>query len=171
MKNKNQTKENTQWLYLAAIICAVAVIGMIAALTLPPKNETGTFIPPAFDSTAVAGIPTVEDSLAWMEVSQEGMSFSAHVCGEVIINNSKADIYFTSAEENQVWLKLRVLDTGGNILGETGLIRPGEYVQSVIFDTLPENGETIRLKLMSYEPETYYSAGAVMLNTTAKIGG
>lgn len=27
-------------------------------------------------------------------------------------------------------LKLRVLDTGGDILGETGLLNPGEYVKT-----------------------------------------
>ena len=63
-----------------------------------------------------------------------------------------------------------MLDANGNTLGETGLIRPGEYVQSVVFETIPEVGDSIGLKLMAYEPETYYSAGSATLNTTVKGG-
>ena len=59
----------------------------------------------------------------------------------------------------------------GELLGETGLIRPGEYVQSVTFDTVPASGATISMKVMAYEPETYHSAGAVTLNTTIQSGG
>ena len=65
-----------------------------------------------------------------------------------------------------MWLKVRVLDEKGNTLGETGLVRPGEYVQSVELDTVPKTGTPIVLKIMAYQPDTYYSEGAVSLNTT-----
>ena len=68
-------------------------------------------------------------------------------------------------------IKLRVLDAQGDTLGETGLIRPGEYVQSVALDALPEDGDAVTLKLMAYEPETYYSGGSVSLKTTVMMGG
>ena len=55
----------------------------------------------------------------------------------------------------------------GNILGETGLIRPGEYVKTITFDKkVPKVGDEITMKIMGYQPETYYSAGAVNLGTT-----
>lgn len=97
------------------------------------------------------------------------MSFFAHVCGRVIIENGKADLYFTNDEGNKVWLKLRITGADDDILAETGLLKPEEYVKSVFFDTVPENGTAIKLKIMAYEPETYYSAGSVSLNTT--VGG
>lgn len=168
---KHKKKSNQKGIWIAAAVCAVALIAMIAALCVPPVTQQGTFTPPPFDPAAVAGTPTVEDSLGWMKVSAEGMSFSAYICGEVIVEGGKADIWFTSEADNEVWLKLRIYDADGNILGETGLIRPGEYLQSVTFDTIPANGQSIVMKLMSYEPDTYYSMGAVNLNTTAKTGG
>lgn len=167
---KTKQKKNIL-LPLAAVLCLLSVAAMVIALIRPAEPQKGAFVPPAFDAAAIEGVPTVPEELAWLEVSQEGMSFSAHVCAEVIIENNSADLYFTSAAENEVWLKLRVLDSEGNILGETGLIKPGEYVQSVSFETQPKDGETIRLKLMGYEPKTYYSMGAVVLNTTVKMGG
>ena len=48
-------------------------------------------------------------------------------------------------------------------------MKSNEYVQTVTFDTVPESGAAIRLKIMAYKPDTYYSAGAATLNTT--MGG
>ena len=96
------------------------------------------------------------------------MAFKCSICGNVIASGGAADVYFTNSSEQEVWLKLRVLDEDGNIIGETGLIKPGEYVKSVSIDKDISDGSTIKLKIMAYEPETYYSAGAVTLNT--KIG-
>ena len=73
--------------------------------------------------------------------------------------------------EFDVWLKLRVLTADGTLLGETGLIRPGEYIKSVSLTSEVEDGTAIKLKIMAYEPDTYYSAGSVTLNTILRKGG
>ena len=91
------------------------------------------------------------------------------VCGNVIMEGSNAAVYLTNPAENEVWLKLRVLDENDNILGETGLIRPGEYVKDVALTENLTAGTKIKLKIMGYEPETYFSAGSATLNTA--IGG
>lgn len=155
--------------YIAGALCLLALAVMLAALfATGGRQETAAFVPPEFDSAAVSGVPA-PDNASWSRIYQEGMSFSAHVCGSVHISGGTADVYFTNDAENEVWLKLRVMDEDGNILGETGLLRPGEYVQTIVFDTVPENGAAIKMKIMAYEPETYYSAGAVTLNTTAAV--
>ena len=68
-----------------------------------------------------------------------------------------------------MWLKLRVLDEGGGVLGESGLVRPGEYVKDVTLAEKLPAGTKIKLKIMGYEPETYRSAGSATLNTA--VGG
>ncbi len=154
---------------IALAVCLVAVTGMVLALCLTGgESEPSAFVAPEFDSTAVVGTPT-DAGESWMPIYQDGMEFSAHICGRVMINDGLADIYFTNDEGNEVWMMLRIMDEAGNILGETGLIKPGEYVKSVKFDVVPEVGTAIKMKIMAYEPETYYSAGAVSLNTV--IGG
>lgn len=47
-------------------------------------------------------------------------------------------------------------------------MKPNEYLKAVTFTTAPQSGAKIKLKIMAYEPETYYSAGAVTLNTVAE---
>ena len=163
------TKQKNVPLLAATIICAISVVVMIVALACSEGNQAPVaFTPPPFDENAVRGMPDVPDNLGWREV--DAQVYKASICGVVTIENGNADIWFTNPESNTVWLKLRVSDANGNTLGETGLIRPGEYVQSVKFDIIPENGDAISLKLMAYEPETYYSAGSAMLNTTV-MGG
>lgn len=158
MKKKNMP------LILAAGICLVSVIVMIAVLANPRKGEVQPFTPPPFEASAVQGVPCVPEGLGWGEL--DAKVYKASVCGVIRVKDGSADVWFTNPESNTVWLKLRILDKDGNILGETGIIKPGEYVQSVVFNIVPASGDAISLKLMAYEPETYHSAGAVTLNTT-----
>ena len=156
-------------LIAAVIICVLSIIVMVAALAFSGSNpEKAVFVPPQFDENAVRGTPDVPEGLGWSEL--DAQVYKVSVCGVVILKDGKADVWFTNSEKNTVWLKLRVLDADGNILGETGLIRPGEYVEFVDFTAIPEEDDPVSLKIMAYEAETYYSAGSVTLNTTITGG-
>ena len=116
----------------------------------------------------MSGIPDVPEELGWQEL--DAQAFQVGVCGAVVLEGSQADVWLTNPEGNNVWLKLRILDEDGDVLGETGLIRPGEYVQSVTFRHGPGARCTaISMKVMAYEPETYHSGGAVTLNTVVQV--
>ena len=159
-------KKHTKYIALAAILCAVCITIMIIALSLPSKTSQGNFIPPPFDASAVKGEPRIPDELGYAEPYREGMGFCSGLCGNIIIKGDMADIYFTNKAENEVWLMLRITDESGTLLAETGIIRPGEFVQSIKFRKNPENGQKIICKIMAYEPETYYSKGYFTLKTT-----
>ncbi len=165
-------RENRLIWILAGICLVLAVAtGIILAVTGAPDGTQPPFVPPQFDAAAVDGTPNVPEDLGWYEVYKTGMSFKASVCGEIRIQNGTAKVYFTSPEENTLWLKLRIYNAKGDILGETGLIKPGQYLSDITFDILPEDGEKIVLKLMSYQPGTYHSGGSVTLNTVAQLKG
>lgn len=149
--------------YLTAA-CILALIGMILALIYGGSGAT-EFTPPPFEAAAVQGTPEVPEELGYSSPYAEGMSYRFSVCGNVVMDGSEAVVYLTNPAENEVWLKLRILDENGNRLGETGLIKPGEYVKAVFLEKPLEAGTKIRLKIMGYEPETYRSAGAIVMNT------
>ena len=67
--------------------------------------------------------------------------------------------------QHEITKRIPLLDEKGNILGETGLIRPGEYVRTLTLNGEVKPGTPVTLKIMAYEPETYHSAGAAALNT------
>lgn len=153
---------------LAAVLCAASVIAMLAALAAPRKVVREPFTPPPFESAAVEGIPEVPENLGWRELDAD--VFRMSVCGVLIPTENSVDVWFTSHEDNHAWLKLRVLDESGEILGETGLLRPGEYVRAVALNEVPEGGTAVKLKIMAYEPETYHSMGSAELSTTIRGG-
>lgn len=164
---------NKYFLPVAACVCIVAVVAMLIVLFAP---RMGTFTPPPFDEGAQQGDPSDDaesdpelkarlDSLGYSKVAADGMSFSAMLCGVLLEKDGKADVYLTNFSDNTVWMKLRITDSDGNILGETGLIKPGEYVRSIEITGKYTLGQQVRLKIMTYEPETYYSAGSANLNT------
>lgn len=146
------------------ILCIFSVIVMIFALNRD-SEERAPFVPPSFDEQAQEGTPEVPKELGWSEIYQDGMNYKVGMCGQVIDRGGFAEIYFSNSADNNVWLKLRVLDEQNRIIGETGLIKPNEYVKAVNFnETLPENAK-VKLKVMAYQPETYYSEGSIVLNT------
>ena len=164
MKNKSMIID------ILAGLCAVSVIVMAIALS-NRKVRQAEFVPPEFDPNAVLGEPTVPEELGWDTLYQDGMGYRVAVCGRLLLEGSSARVFLYNEDGNEVWLKLRIYNESGKIIAETGLIKPGEYLEAVNFDTLPRNGESVKMKIMAYEPETYYSAGSVVLNTTVRIGG
>ena len=150
---------------VAAGLCAVAVIAMIISLLCSGRQEE--FSPPPFDAAAQTGEPEVPESAGYGELDAKEFRFSA--AGELTVQDGKIDVWLTNPVDNAVWLKVRILDEHGDIVGESGLLRPGEYVQSVNLDTVPGETAAVSLKIMAYEPDTYYSAGSVALHTELKI--
>lgn len=149
-------------------ICAISLICMIVALLATGKPLQEPFVPPEFDPSAVAGTPSVLEALDWREL--DAHAFVVGICGQAVLNENSVDVWLTNPEDNMVWLKVRIQDGSGNVLGESGLICPGEYVQTVILQSVPSVGTQITLKVMAYEPKTYYSAGTVSLSTEIIAG-
>ena len=180
-RNKEKKKLNKILIFLVCTILAasVALIAIIAIALKPEEPQWAPFVPPEFDEGAVEGAPNITDpesneyradyGFPYPEEYQERLTFSTKLCGVVNIVDGKADIYFTNPEENTLWMKLRVFDEQGNVIAETGLIKPNQYLKTITFDTVPEDGSDIKLKVMTYEPETYYSGGAVSMTTSAIV--
>lgn len=184
-KNKSKKTDKKIDLFLKILVCAVIIaaivfVTMIAViLNREEPVVKAPFVAPEFDSEAIEGLPDITDPESekyredygkpYPEEYQERLTFSTLLCGKVTIVDGKADVYFTNPEENTLWMKLRVFDANNNVIAETGLIKPNEYIKTITFDTIPENGTEIKMKIMTYEPDTYYSGGSVSLNTVANV--
>lgn len=154
---------------MLGILCAVSCLSVTVMIftVISTLKDKETFTPPAFDSAAMTGMPEVPESLGYSPLEVEQF-FMAYVCGKLTVNGSNVDVYFTSPETNEVWLLLRVTDEKGKILGETGIIRPGEYVKTLRLKTVPDKETNVKLKIIAFQPETYISMGTVGLNTKLK---
>lgn len=152
---------------LCALCCLSVAVMIFTVITVKNKE---VFTPPVFDRAAIAGIPDVPENLGFSPLEVE-QGYKAYVCGKLFADGRNVDLYFTSPETNIVWLMLRITDETGNILGETGIIRPGEYVKTLVLNEMPEKEINVKLKIIAYRPETYTSMGTVGLNTKLKIKG
>ena len=154
--------QNKRIILYVGIVCVLSVVLMIVALTFDGGMKAGEFTPPAFDSSAQGGVPNVPKELGYSQVDTSAYAFS--MCGKLLNQNGSVAVYLTNPADSDVWLKLRIYDTNGKMIAESGLICQGEFVMSVAL--LDENyAGDATIKIMAYEPETYYSAGAVALNT------
>ena len=152
---------------LSLLLAMITVLVCFAACSdnKEPQQQRGEFVPPAFDSAAIQGTPDISDPRAVGYSQLDAKAYKVSICGLVKLNENKADVYFTNPDSNDVWLKLRILNKEGEIIAETGLVRPGEYLQTITFKTVPQKGDKIVIRVMSYEPDTYYSKGEASLNT------
>lgn len=165
---KRTKKSNGLILRTAALAVACAVALVAAVLLLPQEDDPPAFSPPPHDAAAAVGEPTVPEGLGWSEMAVRS-GFTVNVCGELQAQNGRVTVWFYNRPENDCRAKLRILDTDGNTLGETGLLSPGEYVEHIALASVPEADSTVTLKVMGYEQNSYYSAGSVSLETTLRV--
>lgn len=152
-----------RWVLLWILVAGISLAVMSIVLFQPHERE-GAFVPPAFENQATVGVPAVPEHLGYAELYQEGMAYRVGVCGMVQTNEGEAVVFFTNLRENEAWLKLRLLDEQGTLLGESGLLKPGEYLRAVKLERALSAGAQIKLHVMGYQPDTYRSIGAVTLN-------
>ena len=147
------------------ILAATVFILLIAVLLIGKDKDksniiAGSFSPPDFDKAAVVGTPIEAKSMSNYGTLNIAKGFIVSMCSSLSNINEKAEIWFTSNADNSVWVKLCIFDTDGNLLGESGLLKPGEYVQYIDIKNVPTNSEYVVAKILSYEPDTYYSLGS-----------
>ena len=149
---------------LAAMLAATAAI--LWRLRTPVQ---GTFVPPEFDAGAVSGSPEVTDqAMLYTELDVAG-NYRVSLCGSPVMEQGRLHLLFTSPADNSVWLKLRIMDQDGQVLGESGLVRPGAYLPYVLLEQIPGQGENLTVKVISYQPDTYLSMGSANIKVTVRI--
>ena len=144
--------------WLVAALATLSIAAVIIGIKLSEKPE---FVPPEFEENAKTGFPSVNEEFGFADADING--FEVYVCSKISVENGKAKVFFTNGEENNVWAKIRVFGEEGNVIGESGLLNPGEYAEEVALTYIPEKGSKTKIKVMLYEPETYRSEGAVFL--------
>ena len=144
---------------MSIIVLVLAIFGFIYSLNI--YNSKKEFIKPSFDDNTVVGIPTVNDDLGYEQLDAEGL-YIVSLCGTPTIEKDNLKLYFTSDKDNDVYLKARIFKND-KIVGESGLIKPGEYIENIKVKNIKKN-DNIVVKIMGYEIDNYYSAGTVTID-------
>ncbi|MBO5755939.1 MAG: hypothetical protein J6R89_07795 [Clostridia bacterium] len=160
--------DRTQKLILAvvAVLLAVALV-VVILVAASNRHRQGTFTPPPFEETAVVGTPTVSDESLRYSYAKITDELAVGLCATCERVEDDLLIYFTSLEHNTAWVRVKVYDEKGKLRGESGLLRPGEYVERIPLTSSPK-GKVLKIKVLSYEPDTYYSLGSAELTVNLK---
>ena len=134
--------------------------GVVFATRENLKPIVGEMVPPEFDEAAVSGMPEQLAKSAAYGTLKLKPDAVVSMCANVSVENNAAQVYFASHEENLGWMKIKILDEKGILLGESGLVRPGEYIESVKLFQTPKKSGLVKAKLLIYEPDTYLSLGS-----------
>lgn len=159
--------KNKGIIVLVAITVIIVIFTIVVGIKISSKEE---FLKPKFDiNSKPISNSKIEEKLQYAEINVEE-GYIVGICNNLVLDKeNKVLMYFSSLNNNSVYLKLRIYDKKGNILEETGLIKPGYQIEKIRMDNLKEDKDVI-IKIMSYDPETYYSKGTISLNTRIKIG-
>lgn len=147
-------------LTILAVLLAVAlaVLAVIVS-TREPEVIISEFQAPPFEENALRGVPAGVDKLEhYREIVVEG-GYTFSLDGTPILDGDRLLVHFSSHANNAAWLRIRIYDMEGNKIGESGLLRAGEYVEAVSLSSIPPI-DAVFVKILSYEPDTYYSLGA-----------
>lgn len=142
------------------ISLSALVLALLAAVPLRRATrpvELSPFQTPAFDPAAISGKPEAAypDMYGTLTLNDD---VTVALYSAPIVTDGTALVCFTADAGNTAWVRLRLQDTDGKILGQSDLLRPGEYVARVKLTTQPDRPEAIA-KILTYEPDTYYSLG------------
>ena len=152
-------KKNKIIITILVVLVIISFIFLLYALNKPYKKIKNEFVSPPFDETVSIGKPmVVNKELKYTKLNIADI-YEVYLCGNIKYENNMVDVYITNVSTNTIWIKLRILDEKGNIIGETGLIKPNEYFKSVKINIEIKNKTKVTLKIMGYEKDTYMSVG------------
>ena len=153
-------KKNKITIVLSTILIILISIIIFLLININSKKQ---FKKPEFANAATSIPEKLEYKEKAIKVS-EGYSLYIDPIPK-LDQNDNLSINLVSLEENKIWIKVRILNAKEEIIGETGLIKPGEYLEKVQINQQLSKNDQITYKIMGYEKDTYRSAGTISLNT------
>ena len=73
-------------------------------------------------------------------------------------------IYLTNPETNDVNILCEIKDEEGNVIYKSGVIQPGEYLESLYpLQELVNQAMPIEINIYGYEKESWYSRGTILM--------
>ena len=161
-------KKRTALLILLFVLVAIAVA---LWLFLRPKAETAFF-----DGTAIVGtLPSKTDAEIQAELNQiveEGM-FNISIAPVISFADGKSQgqARIENIQANHYHMKVTITrDDTGDIIYESGGIKPGEYIESItLAETLPKGEYSATATFSAYDIESLTEVGRAAAKITIVI--
>lgn len=156
-------------IYVVIEVVVITILCGLISIWFYFSNYSKRYNKPAFETSYTEGEVNVDKKYGYaeMKVSEE---YVVGACGVPRADSNSLDLYFSNPKGNEVLLKCVLSTPEGDVVGETGLIQPNCYIKTVYFNSPQSKGtHNLTIKVLGFEPETYYSKGVVSLMTTIDI--
>lgn len=140
---------------LAIILC----VGMAFGYITFARGER-TFLPPQREASVKEGLPEALKNYQELPV-REG--YIVGMDTNPVFKDGKLYLNAVNKEGNNVWFLVRLYQ-GKKRIGETGLLKPGEYVEKIPCEKTLASGEEVLVQIVAYEPDTYHSEGVARVS-------
>jgi len=154
--------------FTAGSIALLLIAAVIYILIYKPPYQ-----PPPLESNAVAGVPAAPDNARYGTIDAAG-KFKVGVAGVMHRQeDGSLNLYFANSEENNAYLMCEIVDTDSKEpLYRSGLLRPGEYVES-LQPLRKITNEAVKVEIYVYALglDDYISAGEITLENTLQPYG
>ena len=168
-----QLKRNIR---VGAAVTLLFVVVLAAAYALYTRE------PELLDPNELPGEPVaLDEAYGYSQLAPQGIPCVVRLCGNPEIDGKDVYLNLTSLEVNSYLVRAEIYSvvvevnpsTGeqktapDKLLGKTGFIRPGTYVEKLELDKGLKNGETpVYIKIALREEETGHSGGSFYVGTT-----
>lgn len=157
-------KTAVQWKIKAGIIIGLLLMFCIFSGCIYIRFAEGcrAFRAPEHESMAVKGIPGGENLWHYEEIPVK----DGYVVGiDTNPHYSEGRLYLnvTNCEGNTVWFLVRIYQED-KLIAETGIFYPGEFVGDISCDEKIDDSDSILIKILAYEPDTYHSEGVIQIS-------
>lgn len=155
-------KKNKKIIILFIIL--VILISIIISLAININNKK-KFNKPNFEKNVSVIPEDIDYESSVIEVSE---GYRIYITPNPSVKDNKLVINFISMSENDIWIKIRILNSDEEVISKSGLVKPGEYLESVKLNSKLNVNDNIIYEIIGYEIDSYLSAGTIKLNT--KVG-
>ncbi len=155
--------------YITIVVIFITVLLTATGLLYYFNSYSKQYNKPSFETEYTEGKVEIDDTYGYSEM-QLSNEYRVGACGSPNADIDGVDVHFSNPEGNDVFLKCILIDSEGNTVGESGLIKPNSYVKRIKFNKQKAPGSyEMTMKILGFEPETYYSKGIVHLKTYVTI--
>lgn len=140
---------------LAIILC----VGMAFGYICFARGERA-FLPPKHEDSAGEGLSQAVRSYQELPVKE---GYMVGMDTTPVFKDGKLYLHTVNKEGNTVWFLVRIYQKN-KLIGETGLLYPGECVEGIPCKKTLAEGEEVLVQIVAYEPETYHSEGVARVS-------
>ncbi len=148
---------------------ATAVLFLVSGFLLVSylkKEQRKEYIPPEFESRALAGIPTPQENYLYRGIETD-YGFLVKLASNLYQQeDGSLKVYFTNPIENEVYLMIDIVENESfKSIYRSGVIKPGEYVET-LEQVIPIENELTKatIRIYAFETQHWYSEGTVEID-------